>query len=150
MDHCLPALGRLAHWVDVPLLGRYGGEGEQFLIEEIRSSRNIIPFKMAPLVYVGTVLTHLFGGSAGREGTGVQMGGAIADWMSRLFRMHPYDRKIMVQIGISAGFASIFGTPLAGAVFGLEVIVVGRMRYDAIFPIFLSAFLLTLPAMLGG
>lgn len=93
MDHCLPALGRLAHWVDVPLLGRYGGEGEQFLIEEIRSSRNIIPFKMAPLVYVGTVLTHLFGGSAGREGTGVQMGGAIADWMSRLFRMHPYDRK---------------------------------------------------------
>lgn len=105
---------------------------------------------MAPLVYVGTVLTHLFGGSAGREGTGVQMGGAIADWMSRLFRMHPYDRKIMVQIGISAGFASIFGTPLAGAVFGLEVIVVGRMRYDAIFPIFLSAFLLTLPAMPGG
>lgn len=95
---------------------------------------------MAPLVYIGTVLTHLFGGSAGREGTGVQMGGAIADFLSRFFKMHPYDRKIMVQIGIGAGFASVFGTPLAGAVFALEVIVVGRMRYDAILPIFLSAF----------
>ena len=136
---CLPLGGLL-----IGLMYHYwagtAAKGNNFLIEEIRSSRNIIPFKMAPLVYVGTVLTHLFGGSAGREGTGVQMGGAIADWMSRLFRMHPYDRKIMVQIGISAGFASIFGTPLAGAVFGLEVIVVGRMRYDAIFPIFLSAF----------
>lgn len=114
--------------------------GNNFLIEEIRTSRNIIPFKMAPLVYIGTVLTHLFGGSAGREGTGVQMGGAIADFLSRFFKMHPYDRKIMVQIGIGAGFASVFGTPLAGAVFALEVIVVGRMRYDAILPIFLSAF----------
>lgn len=114
--------------------------GNNFLIEEIHSAHNIIPFKMAPLVYIGTVLTHLFGGSAGREGTGVQMGGAIADFMSRVFRMHPYDRKIMIQIGIGAGFASVFGTPLAGAVFALEVIIVGRMRYDAILPIFLASF----------
>ena len=115
-------------------------KGNNFLIEEIRSSRNIIPFRMAPLVYIGTVLTHLFGGSAGREGTGVQMGGAIADFISRTFRMHHYDRKIMIQIGIGAGFASIFGTPLAGAVFALEVIVVGRLRYDAILPVFISSF----------
>lgn len=114
--------------------------GNNFLIEEIHSAHNIIPFKMAPLVYIGTVLTHLFGGSAGREGTGVQMGGAIADFMSRIFRMHPYDRKIMIQIGIGAGFASVFGTPLAGAVFALEVIIVGRMRYDAILPVFLASF----------
>lgn len=128
-------IGLLYHY-----LAGTAARGNNFLIEEIRSSRNIIPFKMAPLVYIGTVLTHLFGGSAGREGTGVQMGGAIADFLSRFFRMHPYDRKIMVQIGIGAGFASVFGTPLAGAVFALEVIVVGRMRYDAILPIFLSAF----------
>lgn len=94
---------------------------------------------MAPLVYIGTVLTHLFGGSAGREGTGVQMGGAITDQFSRLFHLHRRDHKVMVLIGISAGFASVFGTPLAGAVFGLEVIVVGRMRYEAILPAFLSA-----------
>lgn len=114
-------------------------KGNNFLIEEIRSPRDIIPFRMAPLVYIGTVLTHLFGGSAGREGTGVQMGGAIADQFSRLFRLHRRDHKVMVLMGISAGFASVFGTPLAGAVFGLEVIVVGRMRYEAILPAFLSA-----------
>lgn len=112
--------------------------GNNYLIEEIRSPHDIIPFRMAPLV-IGTVLTHLFGGSAGREGTGVQMGGAIADQFSRLFRMRRRDHRLMVAIGISAGFASVFGTPLAGAVFGLEVIVVGRMRYEAILPSFLSA-----------
>lgn len=129
------AIGLLYHY-----LAGTAARGNNFLIEEIHSSHNIIPFKMAPLVYIGTVLTHLFGGSAGREGTGVQMGGAIADFMSRIFRLHPYDRKIMIQIGIGAGFASVFGTPLAGAVFALEVIIIGRMRYDAILPIFLAAF----------
>ena len=104
--------------------------GNNYLIEEIRSPHDIIPFRMAPLVYIGTVL---------REGTGVQMGGAIADQFSRLFRMRRRDHRLMVAIGISAGFASVFGTPLAGAVFGLEVIVVGRMRYEAILPSFLSA-----------
>lgn len=113
--------------------------GNNFLIEEIRSPHDIIPFRMAPLVYIGTVLTHLFGGSAGREGTGVQMGGAIADRFSKLFRLPRRDHRVMVAIGISAGFASIFGTPLAGAVFGLEVIIVGRMRYESILPVFLSA-----------
>ena len=135
---CLPLAGLVIGLMYHYLAGT-AAKGNNFLIEEIRSPRNIIPFRMAPLVYVGTVLTHLFGGSAGREGTGVQMGGAIADFLSRFFKLHRYDRKMMVQIGISAGFASVFGTPLAGAVFALEVIVVGRMRYDSIFPIFLSA-----------
>ena len=113
--------------------------GNNYLIDEIRSPHGIIPFRMAPLVYIGTVLTHLFGGSAGREGTGVQMGGAIADCFSKYLRLCRRDHKVMVLIGISAGFASVFGTPLAGAVFGLEVIIVGRMRYDCILPAFLSA-----------
>lgn len=136
---CLPVGGLIIGLMYHYLAGT-AAKGNNFLIEEIHSSRNIIPFKMAPLVYIGTVITHLFGGSAGREGTGVQMGGAIADFISRLLKMHPYDRKTMVQIGIGAGFASIFGTPLAGAVFALEVIVVGRMRYDAILPVFISSF----------
>ena len=135
---CLPLGGLL-----IGLMYHYwagtASRGNNYLIEEIRSPHDIIPFRMAPLVYIGTVLTHLFGGSAGREGTGVQMGGAIADQFSRLFRMRRRDHRLMVAIGISAGFASVFGTPLAGAVFGLEVIVVGRMRYEAILPSFLSA-----------
>lgn len=114
-------------------------KGNNYLIEEIRSPNGIIPFRMAPLVYIGTVLTHLFGGAAGREGTGVQMGGALADRFSKYLHLPTRDHQIMVTIGISAGFASVFGTPLAGAVFALEVVIIGRMRYDAILPAFLSA-----------
>lgn len=120
----------------------WGGKvarGNNYLLEEVRSPKDIIPFKMMPLIYVGTVLTHLFGGSAGREGTAVQMGGAIADQFSRLLKLRPRDHKILIIVGISGGFASVFGTPLAGAVFALEVIIIGRMRYDAILPSFLVA-----------
>lgn len=134
----LPVAGLLIGLMYHYLAGT-AARGNNFLIEEIRSLHDIIPFRMAPLVYIGTVLTLLFGGSAGREGTGVQMGGAIADRFSKLFRLPRRDHRVMVAIGISAGFASVFGTPLAGAVFGLEVIVVGRMRYEAILPVFLSA-----------
>ena len=134
----LPVAGLLIGLMYHYLAGT-AARGNNFLIEEIRSPHDIIPFRMAPLVNIGNVLAHLIGGSAGREGTGVQMGGAIADQFSRLFRMRRRDHRLMVGIGISAGFASVFGTPLAGAVFGLEVIVVGRMRYEAILPVFLSA-----------
>lgn len=113
--------------------------GNNYLLEEVHSPKDIIPFRMAPLIYLGTVITHLFGGSAGREGTAVQMGGAIADQFSRILHLHQRDHKIMVIIGISGGFASVFGTPLAGAIFALEVIIVGRIRYEAILPSFLTA-----------
>ena len=114
-------------------------KGNNQLLEEFHSPKQIIPLKMAPLVAIGTIITHFFGGSAGREGTAVQMGGAIADQFTKVFKMRPRDRKILLVIGISAGFASVFGTPLAGAVFAIEVLIVGRMRYDAIFPSFLTA-----------
>lgn len=127
----------------IGLLYEYWGssvvKGNNYLIEEIHSPKDIIPFKMAPLIYITTVITHLFGGSAGREGTAVQMGGAIADQFSRWLKFSPADHRIMVTLGISGGFASVFGTPLAGAVFALEVITIGRMRYEAILPCFLTA-----------
>lgn len=120
-------------------LGKRSEKGNNLIIEESRRPNKIIPFIMAPLVLIGTVLTHLFGGSAGREGTAVQMGGSISDQFSRLFKIDSSDRKILLMMGISAGFASVFGTPLAGAVFALEVLVLGRMRYEAIIPSFLVA-----------
>lgn len=120
----------------------YGGRansGNNLLLEEIHRPAKVIPFKMAPLVLLGTLVTHLFGGSAGREGTAVQMGGTLADQLTHFFGLRPRDRKLLIIAGISAGFASLFGTPLAGAVFGLEVFVLGRIRYEALFPSFLAA-----------
>lgn len=135
---CLPIGGLI-----IGLVYHYWGtdvvKGNNQLIEEFHSPEKVIPFKMAPLVLFGTLMTHLFGGSAGREGTAVQMGGAIADQFTRFFSFKQQDRKILLLVGISAGFAAIFGTPLAGAIFALEVMVVGRMWHEAVFPVFISA-----------
>lgn len=116
-------------------------KGNNQLLEEFHSPKQVIPLKMAPMVLFGTLITHLFGGSAGREGTAVQMGAAISDQFSNLFKLKSHDRQILIIIGISAGFASVFGTPIAGAVFALEVLILKTYRYDAIFPSLLAALI---------
>jgi H+/Cl- antiporter ClcA len=114
-------------------------KGNNLLLEEFHSPKKIIPFRMVPLVLFGTIITHFFGGSAGREGTAVQIGGAIADRFTKILKLSKRDRKIVLIAGISAGFASVFGTPLAGGIFALEVLVLGRLRLDAIIPSFMAA-----------
>ncbi|WP_027137298.1 voltage-gated chloride channel family protein [Gaetbulibacter saemankumensis] len=114
-------------------------KGNNLLLEEYHSPKKIIPFRMAPLVLFGTILTHFFGGSAGREGTAVQIGGAIADRFTKILNLSKRDRKIVLIVGTSAGFASVFGTPLAGGIFALEVLILGRIRLDAIIPSFMAA-----------
>jgi len=129
----------------IGLMYHYWGEtvvkGNNQIVDEYHKPEKIIPLKMAPLVLIGTFLTHLFGGSAGREGSAVQMGSAISDQFSRWFKLDSLDRKILLIIGISGGFASVFGTPLAGTVFALEVLIIGRLRYEAILPSMLTAFI---------
>jgi H+/Cl- antiporter ClcA len=115
-------------------------KGNNLLLEEYEKPRKTIPLKMVPLVLIGSLITHLFGGSAGREGTAVQMGGAIADQFKELFKLNESDRKTLIILGISAGFASIFGTPLAGALFALEVLYFSKINFKSVALSFLVAY----------
>ena len=134
----LPFAGFAVGWIDLRL-GRSVEAGNNLILEEVHSPANTIPLRMAPLVFIGTVVSHLFGASVGREGTAVQMGASIADRFTPLLGLDNDARRIVLMAGVSAGFSSVFGTPLAGAIFGLEVMAIGRMHYTAIFPCLVAA-----------
>lgn len=145
----LPAAGATVAY----LYHRWGSSverGNNLILEEIHDPKKVIPLRMAPLVLIGTLLTHLFGGSAGREGTAVQMGASIADQLTPFLRFKAEDRRLILIAGMSAGFASVFGTPLAGAIFGLEVYFLGRIEYNAILPSFSAAVIAHLTALAVG
>lgn len=107
--------------------------GTNMVISSIHSSTDI-PFKMAPLIFVTTILTHLCGGSAGREGAALQLGGSIANQIGKVLKLNANDRHIIIMCGMSAGFSALFGTPMAAAIFALEVISIGIMHYSALVP----------------
>ncbi len=132
-----------AGWAMAQMYKRFGASveaGNNLVLEQTHNPTAVIPLRMTPLILIGTFMTHLFGGSAGREGTAIQTGASLADQLSRPLGLAPHQRRILLMAGISAGFASVFGTPLAGAVFGIEVLAIGTLNYDAIAPCFMAAF----------
>ena len=107
--------------------------GTNRVLEGIQSD-TYVPLRMAPLIVVSTILTHAFGGSAGREGAALQLGGSIGGTLGKWMKFDEYDRKIMIMCGMSAGFSALFGTPLTATVFAMEVISVGIIQYAALVP----------------
>lgn len=137
----LPAAGLVIGWLSLRV-GPEINSGNNLIIREIRHRERGVPPLMAPFVLVGTLLTHLFGGSAGREGTAVQMGGSIAGGLARLLpKLSDRDVRILLMAGVAAGFGGVFGTPMAGAIFALELAALGRLETRAVVPCLVSAFL---------
>jgi H+/Cl- antiporter ClcA len=131
--YTLPVAGLVIGWI-YERFGQPIKAGNNLVIDTIHDEGPEIPLRMAPMVLLGTVLTHLFGGSAGREGTAVQMGASMTDWVSHRLRVPKAMRRQMLAAGVAGGFGSIFGTPVAGAVFGLEFVVLGSIEYGALVP----------------
>ena len=133
--YLLPIIG-----VIIAALYKHGNEkgGTNLVLESLHEGKSI-PLRMAPMIFIATILTHLGGGSAGREGAALQLGGSIAQFLGKLFRLDERNTKLIIMCGMSAGFAALFGTPLAATVFAMEVVTVGIMHFSALFPCSIAA-----------
>ena len=128
-----PLIGVAIHFL-YRFLGKSSEKGNNLIIDEIHQPGGGVPPQMGPLVLSTTVLTHLFGGSAGREGTAVQIGGSVAQLFAKWLKLDEKDVKTILLAGVAAGFGAVFGTPFTGAIFAIEVIAIGKIKYDAIIP----------------
>jgi len=133
----LPIAGLVIVWL-YNLFDYKNDKGTNLVLSTIHAEAEL-PFKMAPLIFISTVLTHLFGGSAGREGAALQLGGSIGNQLGRWFHMDDQDKRVIVMCGMSAAFSALFGTPVAAAVFSMEVVSVGVMYYAALVPCVFSS-----------
>lgn len=139
--YLLPAagvgIGLLYH-----LLGRSVEAGSNLIVDEIHEPGAGVPVRIVPLVFLGTIVTHLFGGSAGREGTALQIGGGVASaWGACIPGLNRSERSTLLMAGVAAGFGGVFGTPFAGTIFAMEVLAIGRLSYGAVLPCLCAAVL---------
>lgn len=144
----LPLSGMLTAFI----YKRYGGEsskGNNLIIQSANDGVKV-PKRLAFLTFIFTLLTHFSGGSAGREGTAVQIGGTLTSNVADKLGFKNEDRKIIIFSGLSAAFGSVFGTPLAGAFFGMEVCCIGQLSVSAVIPCFLSSYLANAVTLLLG
>ena len=134
---CMPIAGLIIVW-SYRACGMADDAGTNQIIASVRGETRP-PLRLAPLIFLGSVLTHLTGGSAGREGAALQIGGALSAGLGRLFRLGERSTNTIIQCGMAGLFSALFGTPVAAVVFSMEVINVGRFQYSALFPCLLSA-----------
>jgi H+/Cl- antiporter ClcA len=129
-------VGGLYHYV-----GRGLERGTNLIIDQIHSHSQWVPFRLTPLIFGASVISHVAGGSTGREGAALQFAAGVTDPISKKLKLPPADRSLMLITAIAGGFGSVFGVPVTGAVFALEVQRVGRVRYDALVPAFVASFI---------
>ena len=137
---CLPLAGLVIVFA-YQKFGKNDGCASQ-VFAAVREKDSVL-FRTAPLIFVSTALTHLVGGSAGREGAAIQLGGSIGNKLGRVMKLDKKDRHVMVMCGMSAAFSALFGTPMAAAVFSMEVVSVGVMYYTALVPCVISSLIAT-------
>ena len=131
-------VGRLAIAALYRLLHDEKDAGTNLVISAIHSDDEL-PLRMAPLIFISTLITHLFGGSAGREGAALQMGGSIGNALGKFFHFDDKDKHVMIMCGMSAAFSALFGTPMAAAILPMEIVSVGVMYYIALVPCVISS-----------
>ena len=136
----LPLAGLVIHFI-YQSIGKSSEKGNNLIMEQIHEAGGSVPKRMAPIILITTVITHLFGGSAGREGTAVQIGGSIASMFGGWFKLKGLDMRIILTAGVAAGFGAVFGTPLTGAIFAMEVLTIGKIQYDALLPALIAAII---------
>lgn len=135
----MPAAGLLIVWL-YRACREEKNRGTDMVIEAV-SANEEVTFATAPLIFISTILSHCVSASLGREGAALQLGGSLGNLIGKVMKLDEKDKKVAVMCGMSAGFAALFGTPLAAAVFAMEVISIGVMYYAALVPCVFSAFL---------
>ncbi|WP_457598196.1 chloride channel protein [Hydrogenimonas sp.] len=138
--YLLPLALFLTVWIVRTFAPSAEGHGTEKVIEAVHKRHGKINIAVIPVKLFATVLTIFSGGSVGKEGPGAQIGAGAASWLSDMLKFSKEDRKKLVICGISAGFASVFGTPIAGAIFGVEVLIIGVILYDVLLPSFIAGF----------
>lgn len=144
----LPVSGLIIVWL-YQTFHEEGNRGTNMVIDAISSDERVTP-ATGPLIFFATILTHLGGGSSGREGAALQLGGSIGNSFGELFKLDERDKKIAIMCGMSAVFSALFGTPVAAAIFSLEVVSIGVLYYAALVPCVFSSFLAVGIARMAG
>ena len=146
----LPIALVLTVWLVKTFAPTAEGHGTEKVISAVHKNSGKINVSVIPVKTLATLLTIFAGGSVGKEGPGAQIGAGMASMLSDLLKFKKQDRKKLVICGISAGFATVFGTPIAGAIFGVEVLIIGVIMYDVLLPSFIAGFAAFTTAQLLG